>query len=134
MKLLDTNVVLYAYGRPHAYKAPSLRILLASVQSNDYGIDVELLQEVMHVLRSRGELNTGLAMVDDLLDLFPRPFPIERYDIVSARALLARHPTLAARDAIHAAVVLNHHLEGLVSADRDFDEVREIVRFDPMRL
>ncbi len=51
------------------------------------------------------------------------------------RAVLARaHERLSPRDAIHAAVVLTNGLEGIVSADRAFDGVPGLVRFDPADL
>lgn len=134
MRLLDTNIVLYARGSPHPLREPCVRILAAASQTQAYNIDVELLQELVHVLSRRGERSQGLELVDDLLGVFPSPFPISRSEIVVARALLARYPTLGSRYAIHAAVVLEHQLDGLVTADRDFDHVPEIVRFNPLTL
>jgi predicted nucleic acid-binding protein len=37
---------------------------------------------------------------------------------------------LGARDAIHAAVVRTHDLEGIVTADKIFDRVKGVKRFD----
>ena len=48
--------------------------------------------------------------------------------------MLEAYPQLEPRDAIHAAVVLNHGLEAIISADRAFDEITEIKRLDPLEL
>ena len=48
--------------------------------------------------------------------------------------LLAEMPGIEARDAIHAAVVFEHRLEGIVSADRDFDRIPGLRRFDPLEV
>ncbi len=134
MKLLDTNVILYAFGGPHAYREPCARILRAAETSDEYVIDVELLQEILHVFGRRGQRTRGAAVFDRVLDLFPDPLPVSRPEILQARLLFARYPSLSARDAIHTAVVVEHGLEGLVTADRDFDPVAEILRFDPLTM
>ena len=58
--------------------------------------------------------------------------PITDAEIATAIRLMAQVRNLSSRDAIHAAVVINHNLEGIVSADRDFDRVPGLRRFDPM--
>jgi predicted nucleic acid-binding protein len=135
VKLLDANVFIYAVGRSHPYQQPCLR-LLADAEENlgQYNVNVEVLQEVLHVFWARRQLTDGLRAFDRMLKVFPEPYPVEREDSVLARLLLERHPTLSPRDAIHAAVVLNHGLEAIVSADRAFDQVTEIKRLDPLEL
>lgn len=133
MKLLDTNVIVYAVGRPHRYKRPCARLLQDAVDSTgDYGIDTELLQEVLYLYAARGERDLGLSTCGDLLLMFPDPFPITRDEIVLAHALLARYPSLLPRDALHAAVARTSSLEGIVSADRVFDTIDNLIRFDPL--
>ena len=110
--------------------------LLTEAEDNagEYNVSVEVLQEVLHVFWARRQLPDGLRAFDLMMKMFPEPFPIERKDSLAARAVLQRHPVLSPRDAIHAAVVLNHDLEGIVSADRAFDQITEIKRLDPLEL
>ncbi|MBI4340131.1 MAG: type II toxin-antitoxin system VapC family toxin [Chloroflexi bacterium] len=135
MKLLDTNVFIYAHGRPHAYKEPC-RALVAqlAVASAEYVIDAELLQEIMHVYDVRGERAFGLTLVDVLLDIFRDPIPIGRAEVGAARHLMEEHLRLSSRDAIHAAVVQTNRLEGIVTTDQAFSEVRGLAAFDPRDL
>lgn len=97
-------------------------------------IDTELLQETLAFFWRQRRLGEGLALVDRLLRVFPDPFPIRRDIILAAHSLLLQYPEISPRDAIHAAVVLVHGLEGIVSTDRGFDAVPEIKRFDPKEL
>ena len=133
--LLDTNIFIYAHGRPHRYKEPC-RLLLARINENvpNYNIDVELLQEIMHVYHSRGTRGFGIAIFDILMDLFPDPIPIGRSEIAVARRVFGTYPALSPRDAIHAAVTLEHGLEGIVTADRAFDHIPGLIRYDPIAL
>lgn len=133
--LVDANVIFYATGRPHPYKKPCLQILLDAARGSlEANVDVEVFQEVLHAYSLRGERERGLSTFDDLLLTFPAPIPIQREEIIGARMLMEHYAGLSARDCIHAAVVLNHGLEGIVSADRAFDQLSEITRLDPLEL
>lgn len=135
MKLLDANVFVYALGRLHPYQQPCER-LLAEAEDNPglYNVSVEVLQEVLHAFWARRQLQDGLRAFDLMMKIFPEPYSVEKKDSQAARSILERHPNLSPRDAIHAAVVLNHDLEAIVSADRAFDQVAEIRRLDPLEL
>jgi len=76
----------------------------------------------------------GVDVVNHALTLFPEPITVGVSDLRVAGDLMQRRPSLDARDALHAAVVLEHGLDGIVSADRGFDAVPEIARFDPKDL
>lgn len=135
MKLIDTNVFLYAVGREHHYKEICLRLMGEFGQGrHEVNIDTELLQEVLHHFWSRGRHQDGLEMFDRLVVGFPDPIPITIAEARSARDVLAEYPRLQTRDAVHAAVVLNEGLEGIISADRGFDEIAGLTRFDPKDL
>lgn len=132
MKLIDTNIIIYALGQEHLYREPCLRLLDRIAQGETgYTIDVELLQEVMHVFWRRGNPRLAVNAFDRTLALFPEPLSINLRELVMARNLLQRYPAFPTRDAIHAACVFFYGLEGIVSADRHFDVVPELKRFDP---
>lgn len=129
MLLVDTNVPIYATGASHAYKESSERILTqvatGALRAN---MDVEALQEVLYVYAARQARKKGFDTVDDLLIIFPNPIPIGREEIEEARDLMRRYSFLGARDAIHAAVVRLHSLDGIISADRVFDRIAGVKR------
>ncbi len=135
MKLIDTNVVMYAVGRPHPYK-DACALLLRDVTDGigSFNLDTELLQEVRYVYTARGQRPFALEVCSRLLRSFRAPFPVAREEIVEAHDLMSRYPFLLPRDAIHAAVVKTYDLEGIVSADKVFDAVGEVKRFDPLAL
>ena len=131
MRLIDTNVIVYAVGSVHTLKQASDRILSdIAAGTLTANLDVETLQEVLHLYSSRGERRKGFRTIEHLLMLFPNPFPIGREEIERARDLMMKHPFLGARDGIHAAVVQTHDLEGIVTADKVFDRIKRLRRFD----
>jgi predicted nucleic acid-binding protein len=132
LKLIDTNVFLYAVGREHLYREPCRRLLkqidAGTVAAN---VDADVLQEVMHVFRRRNQVPNAVDVVTELMQMFPDCLPVTVTTVGIAADVLLANPHLDARDAIHAAVVLEHGLEGIVSADKGFDAVDGIKRFDP---
>lgn len=135
MKLLDANIFIYAIGRPHPYKEPCLRIVAALEGSlHGYLTNAEVLQEILHVFGRRCERENGVRRVHEIMDSVEEVIPIGGEEINAASRLLIQYPQLDARDAVHAAVVLLHGLEGVVSADRGFDVIRGVTRFDPLEM
>ena len=137
MKLLDANIFdanifIYAIGRPHPHKEPCRQIVdQLRTQSSEYAIDAEVLQEILNVYSNRGLVSVGVDYVDRLLGLFSEIIPIGRSEIGRAARILQHSSEISARDAIHAAVALEHGLEGIVSYDRGFDRVPGLRRFEP---
>ena len=131
MRLIDTNVVIYAAGKAHPLREGAREVLdqvgEGTLQAN---IDTEVLQEILHVYDAREERAKGFDAIDDLLVLFPNPIPIAREEIETARDLMGAYSFLGARDAIHAAVVQTHDLEGIITADKVFDRIKGLKRFD----
>lgn len=132
VKLLDTNIVIYALGRDHPYREPC-RAIMNQLEGHphDYAADAEMLQEVLYVFSNRKDIETGVSAVLRLLDLFPHVIPITGSEIAVAARLIGQPPQLSIRDAIHAAVALEHGLEGIVTADKVFDHIPGVRRFDP---
>jgi len=135
LKLIDTNVILYALGGPHEYKQACGRLYSQLLRGeHDANIDTELLQEVLNFFWRRRQPSEGVDTFDRLITGFPNPIAIASPEIVAARDVFASHPALAPRDAIHAAVVMVHRLEGIISTDRGFDAIHGVMRFDPKDL
>jgi uncharacterized protein len=135
VKLLDATVFIYARGRSHPYKEACNSILTQAEGSPDaYGVDVEALQELLDVYARRGERSFGVRLVEEILAGFPDPLPISRREVEEAADIVKGYRRLSPRDAIHVAVVFTYHLEGIVTADRGFDRVAGLTRFDPQDL
>lgn len=135
MKLVDANVFIYAAGDDHASKAPCLRVLeLVHRGELEANTDIEVLQEILHYYQRRGRVGFGAEVLDRALTVAPEPLAITVPIMLAAGEMLSRHPNIEARDAIHAAVVLDEGLEGIISVDRGFDAIAGITRFDPKDL
>ena len=135
MLLLDANIPIYAHGREHFYREPCRTIMgRVKIHPHNYAVDTETFQEILYIYSRRGQTALGVAVTQELLNLQPAIIPITIAEIRAAIRLLQDAPGIAPRDAIHSAVVMEHGLDGIVSADRDFDRIPGLRRYDPADL
>ena len=86
MRLIDTNVVIYAAGKAHPLQDEARKVLDRIAEGSLHAnVDVELLQEILHVYAARKERAKGFDTIDDLLVLFPNPIAIGREEVETAR-------------------------------------------------
>jgi len=130
--LIDTNVVMYAGGGAHPHKAPSLRLLerVASGQV-EAAVNAEVLQEILHRFHGTLRWADGVRMYELLRQVVPVVLPVTDRVLDRALQLMGEHPTLTARDAVHAASALGAGVRGLCSYDTDFDQVVGLWRLVP---
>lgn len=132
MILVDSNIFMYAAGALHPNKRPSVRWLERVARGEvDAVVDAEVLQEILHRYRAIGRWDEGRRVYDHARRLVPVTIPVGAEVLDQARRLLDSHAHLMARDALHAAVVLEHGLRTICSYDRDFDDIKGIRRVEP---
>jgi len=79
-----------------------------------------------------GDPLKGLQIFDHFDRLMTgRILPVTDTDVREARALGEQHLRLGPRDLIHLAIMRNHGVSQIVTADRGFDEVEGVMRIDP---
>ena len=130
--LLDTNVILYALGGPHAQAEPCRHILqLAGEGRLRAEAPVNIVQEILHHRNRR--LDDRAQASNDALAAATlcRLHAVEPQDARAAARLFATSPRLSARDAIFAAIATRHGLSTILSADTDFDGLPGLNRVDP---
>lgn len=130
--LFDTSVFVYARGAEHQHREPCRDLVRLAAQGVLAGeASVELIQEYAHILRRRGlegrrvrEQARDVAALCSLHDF-------GEDDLRLALNLVATHPALRVRDAVHAATALRRGISVIVSPDRDFDGIAGLERLDP---
>jgi predicted nucleic acid-binding protein len=124
MILVDTNVLMYAAGRDHANKAPSVQFLKRVAAGDvEATVDAEVLQEIIHRYCALKRWAEGKQVYTLSRRLFPEVLAITGQVMDYAKHLADKDPTISARDAVHAAVVAQYKLEGICTFDSDFDRI-----------
>lgn len=125
---VDANVVIYT-ATDGPMKSPCAAIMDAIGEGADARMSTAALEEVWHFeLSGRGGNLDGLTRT--AYAVFAPLLPVT--DAIVARALGLDLAGLGANDRIHVATCLEHGIETIVSADAEFDGMRELKRVDPL--
>lgn len=127
---IDSNIPMYAAGKPHPHRDPSHRFL-RQVETGelDACTSTEVLQEILHRYTSLGERALAAQVYNLFVELCPVVFAISLAETDRARDLLLKVPSISARDALHAAVMLNHEVPWIATFDTGFDRITGIRRW-----
>jgi predicted nucleic acid-binding protein len=130
---IDTNVPIYAVGRPHPLKEPARRVIaLVAEDPGAFVTSVEVIQELLHRYRAGGRWEAGRHVVEQFMILMEGHIePVYVGDMETAVRLGDHHAGVSARDLVHVAVMRRLGMDRLVSADRDFDRIEGVERLDP---
>lgn len=127
---IDSNVPMYVAGREHPNRAPSERFLAAVERKEvEACTSAEVLQEILCRYSALQRLDLAGEIYDLFVTICPVVFDVTLADTNRARDLLMGHRGLSARDAVHAAVMLNHGVEWIATFDVAFDRVAGVRRF-----
>jgi predicted nucleic acid-binding protein len=135
--LLDVNVPMYAGGRSHPYRDPCAWILTEVAHGAlAAAIDTETTQEILHHYGASGRWDIAVAMAHSLLQIVPTVYPMLLADAQLAIELCQRYGPrgIKARDVVHIAIMQNHGISTIISADRHFDGIDGVTRLDPLEL
>ena len=127
---IDSNIPMYAAGRAHPHREPSIRFL-RRVQSGEVEgcTSTEVLQEILYRYSALRRRDVAVQVYDLFVEMCPVVFDVTLADTDAARTLLLEVETISARDAVHAAVMRNHEVERIASYDTGFDDVPGVKRF-----
>lgn len=104
MIFVDSNVFMYAVGRPHALQADAQEFFIeANRNGTPLCTSAEVMQELAHAYLPTGRLQTFDAALELIASAAVDAWPLEEADVTLARRLHERYPALQARDLCHLA-------------------------------
>ena len=119
MIFVDTNVLMYAVGRPHPLRAPAREFFEEALQGQEsLATSAEVLQELLHAYLPVGRTDTLDAALELAESAIGIVWPVEEADVRFARLLAGRHAGLGARDLLHLACCKRRKASKLMSFDR----------------
>ena len=129
MIFVDSNIPMYVAGRDHPLREPARRFL-ERARGGDIEIctSTEVLQEILYRYAALRRRDLAAAVYDLFVQLCPVVFPVTLADTDRAKSLMLEYEQLSARDAVHAAVMLNNSVAEVATFDEGFDHVRQLRR------
>ena len=95
MIFVDTNVFMYAVGRPHVLQASAQDFFIeANRNGTPLCTSAEVMQELAHVYLPTRRLQTFDATLELLASASVEVWPLEEADVALARQLHEQHPAL----------------------------------------
>jgi predicted nucleic acid-binding protein len=127
--LIDSNIPMYLIGGEHPHKVDSRRLLEGLVSERRRLVtDAEVLQEILHRYGAIGRREAIQPCFEMLLWIIDEVLPVDLSAVQRAREIMLAHPNLAARDAVHVAIMQLHGITEIMSFDRHFDHLPGVTR------
>ena len=124
MIFVDTNVFMYAVGRPHVLQASAQDFFIeANRNGTPLCTSAEVMQELAHVYLPTGRLQSFDATLELLASASVEVWPLEEADVALARQLHEQHPALQARDLCHLASCRRRGVREIKTFDQTFAAV-----------
>ena len=126
---VDSNIPMYVAGSKHENRDPALRFLdRVRDRQVEACTSTGVLEESLYRYSSLGRLDLASEVYDLVVEICPVVLDVTLADTDRARDLLCSTAGISARDAVHAAVMLNHEIEWIATFDSGFDRVRGVRR------
>ena len=121
MIFVDTNVFMYAVGRPHALQPNAQEFFVeANRRNTPLCTSAEVMQELAHVYLPTGRPQTFDATLELMASASVEVWPLEEGDVTLARQLHQQYPTLQARDLCHLASCRRRGVREIKTFDQAF--------------
>ena len=121
MIFVDTNVFMYAVGRPHALQANAQEFFVEATRSGTpLCTSAKVMQELAHAYLPTGRLQTFDATLGFIASAGVDVWPLEAADVALARQLHERYPALQARDLCHLASCRRRGVREIKTFDQTF--------------
>jgi predicted nucleic acid-binding protein len=126
---------MYAAGSDHPFREPCRRLLENAIERRLALVtDSEVLQEILYRYFSVAKAATARAIYRSAVGLCDEVLPVEEKHTSRALDLLERYGSISPRDAIHVATMESAGIRRILTTDRDFDAIDEVIRVDPAEL
>ncbi len=121
MIFVDTNVFMYAVGRPHPLQTAAQRFFVDVNRSGTpLCTSAEVMQELAHAYLPTARLQTFDATLELIANAAVEVWPLEEADVALARRLHELYPALHARDLCHLASCRRRGVREIKTFDQTF--------------
>jgi predicted nucleic acid-binding protein len=128
---IDSHIPMYVAGQDHPCREPARRFLDRVHRGEVEGCcSTEVLREILGRYSTLRRHDYASKVYDIFVRICPVIFSVTLADTDRARELLTQSSRISARDALHAAVMLNQGVEWIASFDDRFDRIPGIRRVE----
>jgi predicted nucleic acid-binding protein len=126
---VDSNIPMYVAGRDHPLREPSRRFLeRVRAGEIDACTSTEVLQEILYRFTFLKRLDLARQVYELFVALCPVVLGVTLADTDKAKEFVCAGAGIGARDAIHAAVMVNNDMRYIATFDAAFDRIPGVER------
>lgn len=119
MIFVDSNVFIYAVGRPHPLREEAQNFFIDAIKNEKRLVtSAEVLQELIHIYLPVNRLDTLDAALTLAVEGVEKLLPVDMEEVIHARNLISKNPSLSARDLLHIATCQLNNINEMMSFDR----------------
>ncbi len=127
---VDSNIPMYAAGKEHPNKIPSIKVLKLISEGKIIGMTpTEVFQEILYRYQAVDLLDKGLEVFDSFSSIIDETLSINLNIMRETRNILKEN-NINARDAVHIATMDYYGISYIVSHDKHFKKFKHIRYFD----
>ncbi|MES0341922.1 MAG: type II toxin-antitoxin system VapC family toxin [Candidatus Humimicrobiaceae bacterium] len=129
---IDSNIPIYAAGRDHPNKEPSIKILELISRGDITGItSTEVLQEILYRYQAINLLKKGLEVFDNFSSIIDDVLSINLQIMNQAKKILEgkHNSNVYPRDAVHIATMDHYEISYIATHDKHFKKFKHIRYF-----
>ncbi len=126
---VDSNIPMYVAGSAHPLRDPALRFL-ERVRAGEIEActSTEVLQEILYRYSGLRRLDLAKQVYELFVQVCAVVFPVDLADTDRAKDIVCGGKGVSARDAVHAAVMLNREVTRVATFDAGFSAIAGIER------
>lgn len=132
---LDTNFFIYLSEKSSLHYSDCLKFIKYCKKDRIFlSTSAETIQEIIHLAKNTKQLEKGIKIARNCLNIIDEVLPISRTTIEIYLRKTSIYKTSSSRDLIHLAVCLENKIDKIVTFDKDFSRFKEMKIFQPQEV
>lgn len=129
---IDTNIFIYLAMPTSPYHELSHRsVSLFLDKKTEILTSTETIQEIIHVMKINGQLDKGILIAKNALELVTKLIQIDTEIILQYLKLLSIYKKPESRDVLHVATCIKNEVYTIMTYDKHFSQFKEIQTLKP---
>jgi len=130
---LDSSTLIHSVDRSAEYHKECLNIITRAAKGQiNAATSLEALEETLFILSKLTTTATALSVTQDLLKITKiRKYEMDQSIFEQALEIIETTPLKRPNDAINVATMIEHHIQAIISEDKEYDRINLIQRVHP---
>lgn len=132
---LDTNIFIYFTDNDSPFHSTCQKLIKFCYTKNiNLLTSVETFQEIIHLAKNTKQLEKGIKIAKNTLEIVSQIFPVNEQTISIYLDAAEKYQSSGSRDLIHLSSCLENKIDHLVTYDSDFKKFKQLKILTPEQI